>query len=69
MDHILCNLEPRGQGQSTGGRLLNKMLPKNLRLRISRHIYLRQLQDASETLFYCLLVDHLGEMMPIAHEA
>jgi hypothetical protein len=65
VDHILCNLEPRGQGQSTGGRLLNKMLPKNLR----RHIYLRQLQDTNETLFYRLLLDHLGEMMPIAHEA
>jgi malate dehydrogenase (oxaloacetate-decarboxylating) len=43
--------------------LLNKMLPKNLR----RHIYLWQLQDTNETLFYRLLLDHLGEMMPIIY--
>ncbi|MEE2678936.1 MAG: NAD-dependent malic enzyme [Myxococcota bacterium] len=34
---------------------------------IERHIYLRGIQDANETLFYRLVVDHLTEMMPIIY--
>ena len=34
---------------------------------LERHIYLRQLQDTNETLFYFLLLGHLAEMMPIIY--
>jgi malate dehydrogenase (oxaloacetate-decarboxylating) len=34
---------------------------------LERHIYLRQLQDTNETLFYRLMVDHIEEMMPIVY--
>ncbi len=34
---------------------------------LERHIYLRQLQDANETLFYKVLLDHLEEMAPIIY--
>jgi len=34
---------------------------------LSRHIFLRELQDRNETLFYRLLVDHMGEMLPMLY--
>jgi malate dehydrogenase (oxaloacetate-decarboxylating) len=34
---------------------------------LERHIYLRQLQDTNEVLFYRLLLDHLEEMLPIVY--
>jgi malate dehydrogenase (oxaloacetate-decarboxylating) len=34
---------------------------------LGRHIYLRQLQDNNETLFYRLMLDHVEEMMPIVY--
>jgi malate dehydrogenase (oxaloacetate-decarboxylating) len=34
---------------------------------LGRHIYLRQLQDSNETLFYRLLFEHVEEMMPIVY--
>jgi len=34
---------------------------------LDRHIFLRDLQDTNETLFYRLVVDHLEEMMPIIY--
>jgi malate dehydrogenase (oxaloacetate-decarboxylating) len=34
---------------------------------LERHIYLRQLQDTNEVLFYRLLLDHIDEMMPIVY--
>ncbi|MEA3071475.1 MAG: hypothetical protein QOD29_2921, partial [Alphaproteobacteria bacterium] len=32
---------------------------------LGRHIYLRQLQDSIETLFYRLMLEHIEEMMPV----
>ena len=34
---------------------------------LERHIYLRQLQDANEVLFYRLLLDHIVEMTPMVY--
>jgi malate dehydrogenase (oxaloacetate-decarboxylating) len=34
---------------------------------LERHIYLRQLQDTNEVLFYRLLLDHVVEMMPVVY--
>src|SRR5271154_6992068 len=34
---------------------------------LERHIYVRQLQDNNETLFYRLLFDHVEEMLPILY--
>jgi malate dehydrogenase (oxaloacetate-decarboxylating) len=34
---------------------------------LGRHIYLRQLQDSNETLFYRLMLEHIEEMMPIVY--
>ncbi len=34
---------------------------------LERHIYLRQLQDTNETLFYRLLLDHVEEMAPVVY--
>jgi malate dehydrogenase (oxaloacetate-decarboxylating) len=34
---------------------------------LERHIYLRQLQDTNEVLFYRLLLEHIEEMLPIVY--
>ncbi len=34
---------------------------------ISRHIFLRELQDRNETVFYRLLTEHIGEMLPMIY--
>lgn len=34
---------------------------------LEKHIYLRNLQDRNEVLFYALVVDHLEEMLPILY--
>jgi malate dehydrogenase (oxaloacetate-decarboxylating) len=34
---------------------------------LERHIFLRQLQDTNEILFYRLMIDHVVEMMPIVY--
>ncbi len=34
---------------------------------IDKHIYLRNIQDTNETLFYRLIGNHLDEMMPVIY--
>jgi malate dehydrogenase (oxaloacetate-decarboxylating) len=34
---------------------------------LEKYIYLREVQDSNETLFYSLIVDHTAEMMPIVY--
>ena len=34
---------------------------------INRHIYLRQLQDMNEVMFYRLVTEHLAEMLPVVY--
>lgn len=34
---------------------------------IQKHIYLRQLQDQNETLFYRLVIDHISEILPLIY--
>ena len=34
---------------------------------LARHVYLRDLQDTNEVLFYRLLLDHVVEMLPIVY--
>lgn len=34
---------------------------------MNKHIYLRAIQDNNETLFYCLIQQHIDEMMPIIY--
>ncbi|MFX4929682.1 NAD-dependent malic enzyme, partial [Acinetobacter baumannii] len=34
---------------------------------LERYIYLRQLQDTNEVLFFRLMVDHVAEMMPVVY--
>jgi malate dehydrogenase (oxaloacetate-decarboxylating) len=46
-------------------RAYEAYLPKTEDL--ERHIYLRQLQDTNEVLFYRLLLDHIAEMTPLVY--
>ena len=39
----------------------------NFKSHINRHVYLRNIQDTNETLFYYILRKHLHEMMPIIY--
>ncbi|MBU9847091.1 NAD-dependent malic enzyme [Rahnella ecdela] len=40
---------------------------QNFKTDIDKHIYLRNIQDTNETLFYRLLDGHLSEMMPVIY--
>ncbi|HEX8928693.1 MAG TPA: hypothetical protein VGA45_07265, partial [Actinomycetota bacterium] len=34
---------------------------------LAKHVYLRGLQDTNEVLFYKLLVEHVGELLPVVY--
>src|SRR5246127_1494706 len=51
--------------QEQAGRAYEAFKTKSTDL--ERHIYLRQLQDTNETLFYRFMLDHVEEMMPIVY--
>nr|MBJ6942029.1 NAD-dependent malic enzyme [Vibrio cholerae] len=38
---------------------------QGVKTEIDKHIYLRNIQDTNETLFYRLVQNHLEEMMPV----
>ncbi|MBW6101137.1 hypothetical protein HTY54_14880 [Escherichia coli] len=42
-------------------------MPSDIKSDIARHIFLRNIQDTNETLFYHLVSKHLVEMMPIIY--
>src|SRR5882762_4880426 len=59
-------LPPRIESlEEQSDRAYEAFQPKNTDL--ERHIYLRQLQDTNETLFYRLMLSHIEEMMPIVY--
>ena len=59
-------LPPRVESlEEQSERAYEAFKPKNTDL--ERHIYLRQLQDTNETLFYRLMLNHTEEMMPIVY--
>src|ERR1700726_2216172 len=59
-------LPPRVESlEEQSERAYEAFKPKNTDL--ERHIYLRQLQDSNETLFYRLMLEHIEEMMPIVY--
>jgi malate dehydrogenase (oxaloacetate-decarboxylating) len=59
-------LPPRAESlEEQSERAYEAFRPKNTDL--ERHIYLRQLQDTNETLFYRLMLNHIEEMMPIVY--
>jgi malate dehydrogenase (oxaloacetate-decarboxylating) len=59
-------LPPRVESlEEQAGRAYEAFTTKSTDL--ERHIYLRQLQDSNETLFYRLMLEHIEEMMPIVY--
>ncbi len=40
---------------------------RDLKTEIDKHIYLRNIRDTNETLFYRLIGNHLDEMMPVIY--
>lgn len=61
-----CLLPPRVESlQEQARRAYLAFIKKGTDL--ERHIYLRQLQDSNETLFYRLMFEHIEEMMPIIY--
>lgn len=40
---------------------------RGFKTEIDKHIYLRNIRDTNETLFYCLVGNHLEEMMPVIY--
>src|SRR5246500_5163783 len=51
--------------QEQAGRAYEAFKTKSTDL--GRHVYLRQLQDSNETLFYRLMLEHVEEMLPMVY--
>ena len=59
MPHVIENIEEQSQRSYQQYTSFNDP--------INKHIYLRNIQDTNETLFYHLIENHLTEMMPIIY--
>ena len=59
LPHIIETIEEQSQRSYQQFRAFNDD--------INKHIYLRNIQDTNETLFYHLIEDHLEEMMPVIY--
>jgi malate dehydrogenase (oxaloacetate-decarboxylating) len=58
-------LLPSGRRGMEAGRAYEAFKTKSTDL--GGHIYLRQLQDSNETLFYRLMLGHVEEMLPMVY--
>lgn len=63
----LWGLLPPSEVNLSVQRLRSYQTFKNKSSDVEKYIYLRDLQDSNETLFYSLLSEHIEEMMPIVY--
>ncbi|MES2217502.1 MAG: NAD-dependent malic enzyme [Pseudomonadota bacterium] len=66
-DLNLIGLIPHNESNLTVQRARSYETFQNKASDIEKYIYLRDLQDSNETLFYSLLREHIAELMPIVY--